>query len=184
MISFGDHGLLTFIRLFPWTLFFLDTILILFAGWLARSFRFGYKIPVLYLTIGVIAVMTLGGVIIDQGTPLHYILLKNAENHNLPMFENMYRKVRRPPPYREGIYRGVITSVNDNIFTVEIESETDETTATFNVILPPSQKTPSIKVGDNIFIAGEMENGNIHASVVQIAPRLPCFEKCLGILEK
>ena len=85
----------------------------------------------------------------------------------------MYRKVRRPPPYKEGIYRGIVTGVNKNIFTVNIESELDETTSVYNVIIPASENIDLIKVGDNIFISGEIINGDIQAKVIQIAPPLP-----------
>ena len=177
LIGFGGHGISLFLKLFPWKLFILDITLMIFAGWLLRSFRFGYKTPTGYLFLGIILIITLMGIVVDKGTSLHYILLQSADNHKLPVIGKMYKHVRTPPPKKEGVFRGSIKSIEGNIMTVNVEAEENEITLEYKVILSPIQKIDPIKIGDTIFIAGEIVNGEIHASVIQLAPEIPSIFK-------
>ena len=173
LIGFAGHGINLFLKLFPWTLFTLDLILIISASFIARSFRFGYRTPAVYLLLIVLGTIALGGIVVDRGTPLHTILLQSANNHTLPVFEHMYKKVRQPPSSKDGIYRGVVSAIQDDSITVNVESETDETVSEYKVIIKDAEIIDDIKLGDNIFIAGVIINGDIHAKVIEIAPHIP-----------
>src|SRR5690348_1082993 len=49
LLGFGSRGLTTFLRFFPWGLLFIDIALIFLSQHLLRQFRFGYRIPALYV---------------------------------------------------------------------------------------------------------------------------------------
>ena len=173
LIGFAGHGINLFLELFPWTLLVIDLILIIITSFIARTFRFGYKTPAVYMLLIVLGIIALLGTIVDRETPLHTMLLESANNHTLPVFEHMYKKVRHAPPSKDGIYRGIISMIKDDSITVNIESETDETVSEYKVLIKDAEIKDKIKLGDNIFIAGEIVNGDIHARVIEIAPHIP-----------
>ena len=53
LLGFGAPGLQLFLGLFPWWLFALDVALIAALESLSRRFRFGWKVPGLYLLAGI-----------------------------------------------------------------------------------------------------------------------------------
>ena len=61
LLGFGSRGFTAFIWFFPWYLLVVDVALVALLQWLLRQFRFGYKIPVLYLILALlIGSFTLG----------------------------------------------------------------------------------------------------------------------------
>jgi hypothetical protein len=174
LIGFGPAGWQVFLLLFPWGLSTVEIALIILLQRLLRSFRFGYKIPVLYLLGGVVFVMLVSGFLVDK-TPLHNILLQQADSNQLPPpFGNLYEDARRPPPPGYGIFLGTITSITGNTLILELFNPMDiGTTTTMTVILPPGQTTVEEKVGDRIFIQGKIINGEIQAQDIKNANNLP-----------
>ena len=76
LLGFGPRGWGAFVRFFPWTLLLADVGLIALLEWLLRRFRFGSKIPVLYLLGGLLFVTILTGAVLDRGTPFNDDLFK------------------------------------------------------------------------------------------------------------
>jgi len=175
LIGFGSHGFALFIGLFPWKLLFLNIALILLCGLLLRSFRFGYKTPVSFLFLGIVLIAVFFGLGIDEGTSFHDRLLRRADNHRLPFFNDLYEGVRVPPPQSQGVYRGTIVGIEGNVLTVNVDNPLGiGTTTSLHVIFPDDQATSSVKIGDRIFIAGEPAvNGEIHASGIRNAGDMP-----------
>jgi len=164
LMSFGPSGWQVFFTLFPWKLFFIEIIFITLLEHLLRSFRFGYKIPVLYLFLGVITLMLISGVIVDQ-TPLHPKILQQADKEQLPPpFINLYKDVRKPPSNESGIFRGTIEKTDNLSFIVNLDNPKGRGTTT-----PVIVNLPEIKVGggfisgDRVLIKGRLEEGYIKA---------------------
>jgi len=117
LIGFGPSGFRVFLSLFPWKLLALEIVLITLLEYLVSSFRFAYKIPILYLILGVLGFMVVSGVIVDQ-TPLHSDLLRMADQHHLPRpFQDLYEGARRPPSRDSGIFQGTVIAVDDSYGT-------------------------------------------------------------------
>jgi hypothetical protein len=181
LIGFGPTGWQVFFILFPWKLSILEIGLIILLQRLLRSFRFGYKVPVLYLLGGVVFVMLASGFVIDR-TPLHDTLLQQADENQLPPpLGNLYEDARRFPPPEYGIFLGTITSITGNTLVITLLNPMDTSTTTvMTVIVPPGQTAVEEKVGDRIFIQGKMINGVIQAQDIKNAdtlplpPRYPC----------
>ena len=49
LLGFGTNGWIAFLKFFPWPLLIIDLVFIGLVVHLVRSFRVGYKIPILYL---------------------------------------------------------------------------------------------------------------------------------------
>jgi hypothetical protein len=174
LIGFGPAGWQVFLILFPWGLSTLEVGLIILLQYLLRSFKFGYKIPILYLLGGVLVIMLLSGFAIDK-TPLHNILLRQAdENHLPPPFGNLYEGARRLPPPGYGIFFGTLTGIKGNALIINLLNPMDSSTATImTVILPPGQTTVEEKVGDRIIIQGKIIDGEIQAQDIKNVNNLP-----------
>ena len=174
LIGFGPAGWQVFLVLFPWGLSALEIGLIILLQRLLRSFRFGYKVPVLYLMGGVLLVMLASSFVIDK-TPLHNLLLQQADKNQLPPpFGNLYEDARRLPPPGYGIFFGTITSITGNTLSIALLNPMDTSTTTaVTVIAPSGQTTVQEKVGDRIFIQGKIMHGQIQAQDIKNANTLP-----------
>ena len=165
LAGFGPSGWWVFLMFFPWKLAFIEIALILLLEHLLRSFKFGYKVPVLYLLLGVLVLLALCAIAIDE-TPLHKSLLGEADKHHLPTpFENLYEDARRPPPQKFGIFRGVITTVASSSYIIAVDNPRGiGTTTLFKVIIASSSdRAYGPRVGERVFIRGEIKRGELHA---------------------
>ena len=174
LLDFGPAGWQVFLFLFPWGISFLEIGLIILLQRLLRSFKFGYKIPVLYLCGGVVFVMLASGFVVNK-TPLHDVLLRQADKNQLPPpFGNLYENARKLPPPGHGIFLGTITSITGNTLIIALLNPMDTSTTTaVTVIAPSGQITIQTKIGDRIFIQGKMINGQIQAQAIKNANDLP-----------
>jgi hypothetical protein len=92
-------GLFLFLRFFPWELLAIDIALVILLEVLLKEFKFGYKSPVLYLGLVVLAVVISAGFVIDRATDLNDRALERADHHGLPPpFGEMYEYAHRPLP--------------------------------------------------------------------------------------
>lgn len=82
LLGMGLAGWGAFLLFFPWTLLALDVLLILALEWLLRKFSWGYKVPMLYLLAGILALTFLVGAVMDRATPLNDRLWEGR--HGLP----------------------------------------------------------------------------------------------------
>ena len=93
LLGHGPRGWGAFIRFFPWTLLIIDVALIALLEWLLRQFRFGNKVPVLYLLAGLLLATAVVGLVVDRGTPLNDDLFQ-MRHGLLPPFGDVYGGVR------------------------------------------------------------------------------------------
>ncbi|HEV7449094.1 MAG TPA: hypothetical protein VGP13_00955 [Candidatus Paceibacterota bacterium] len=92
-------GIFLFLRFFPWGLLVIDAALIVLLEVLLKSFRFGYKSPIVYTTIAVLAVVIPLGFAIDRATDINDRVLERADHHGLPPpFGELYEHAHRPLP--------------------------------------------------------------------------------------
>ncbi len=150
LLHFGPRGFSAFLHFFPWSWLLLDLIFIGFLGHLIRRFKFGYKVPALYLGGAIVLLTLLVGFTFDRGTRVNDRVFVRAVHH--------------PIPPREGICKCTVIDVDGNKMIV-IDNRFGTTTR-FSVILPfdvPYATTSRIQKGDVVFIAGDLRDDVIHA---------------------
>lgn len=167
LLGFGPEGWRAFVFFFPWGLFALDIILVFFLQKFLREFRFGYRIPVLYLLGGLMGAALLAGFTLAATTPLNERLHERRGDLPPPM-RALYDGARRPPPEGSGFCRCIILAIDGSTLTVEDMRPLPGggSTTTLTVILPEDDRratTTGLAVGDVVFIAGEEEDGIIQA---------------------
>lgn len=163
LLGFGPRGWSAFFHFFPWPLLALDAVFIALLGFLLRTFRFGYKTPVLYLLVGLLAGSAILGFVVDRGTGMNERFLRDSDSRRMhPPFGDIYGHARRPLPPGSGFFSGTIESIEGNIIMVRDA----KSTTTLKVILPEnstSATTTGLTVGDTVFGAGDMKDGAIEA---------------------
>ncbi len=174
MLRVGGHASLVGFGPSGWKLFILEIALIILLEWFLRSFRFGYKVPVLYLLSGILGLMLITGFLVDK-TSLHDLLLRRADEHHLPgAFRDFYEGVRRPPPQGYGVFRGTVANVDSGGLIVNLDNPDGiGTTTPVKVSFTNPDADMVAKVGDRVFIKGEMVNGEIHAHGMRNANDMP-----------
>jgi hypothetical protein len=170
LLSFGARGLPVFLALFPWTLAAADFVLIVFLVFLLRYFRFGYRHSVLLLLATAVLVAAAAGIALDRETPFEDALFDEASHGRLPgPLDGAYVVERRHAPEELGIYRGIITSVDDTSFAMTYDDiDQDEDDASWVVILPPGVSTSTLHTGERAYVAGDADGKVIRAYGVRI----------------
>jgi hypothetical protein len=162
LLFFGEKGMYIFFSLFPWDLILFDLVCIVVFLWLIRSFRFGYKTPVVYLLGSVVFIAALCGVVLDRGIRINERLVVLAERLPSP-FAGLYDRSRHISPER-GVCRCVITEIRDHELVVEDTRK--DGSVVFTIILPDNDSratTSSLVIGDIVFIAGKKDGDRIQA---------------------
>ncbi len=161
LLGFGARGIYKFLLLFPWVLFIIDAILLLFLDWLLKQFKFGYHSPIIYLFLVSLALITVFGSLIDV-TSFHRGLLREAEASKLPFAGGLYDGLRKS--HRKiGIFMGEVTSVSTSTFFMDYDDyDTPWPDGNIEVIAPTGFHVILVPK-DEVFVAGDMINGEIHA---------------------
>lgn len=164
LLSFGGRGILTFLFVFPWPLLVLDILLAFFLEHLLRRFRFGYRSPVLYLLLGIVAIAICMGLLLDRGTPFNDALLNRADHGELPApFGELYEHIRAPAPHAQGVFRGIVTSVGTSTFVMYYDDQDDASSSEHTVIPPPGFDVSLLSPGDHVYVAGDEGDEVVHA---------------------
>jgi hypothetical protein len=165
LLGFGAKGLYEFFVLFPWLILIIDVCLLLFLDWLLKSFRFGYNSPIIYLFLGTFVVITGMGTLLTF-TPFHDTLMRRAEGGRdlPPPMNGIYGGVRRSHS-EQGIFRGIVVSIDKDSFIIEHNDyDMDRNNGQIRVVVPATTDiTKMIKIGDEVFVAGDATNSEIHA---------------------
>lgn len=163
LLGFGSKGIYEFILHFPWLLMSADAILIIFLDFLLKRFRFGYNNPIVYLFLGTLLLTGILGAIINL-TAFHRNLLLRAEKQSLPVFGGFYQGLRKSNE-ETGTYRGRVVSIEGNVFVLRRNNYgtgLDETllriVSQVGVIV-----NTKLRVGDEVFVAGNIVNGMVEA---------------------
>lgn len=162
LLGFGQRGFLTFLQVFPWGLLTLDILLVGLLGWLVHQFKFGYKIPLLFVFVGLLALIALFGSGMKMSTNINSILSDQDELGILPPpFKGVYNDVHRLPSPNTGFYRSIVTNIEGGTITVE---NTESGTTTMMIILPRNENratTSGLHVGDTIFVVGDKDRDEV-----------------------
>ena len=160
LLSFGVKGWQIFFLLFPWKFLLLDILLIGIFEWLLRQFRFGYKKPIAYVLIATVFITFVSGFFVDRETHFHDDFLEKSRRDELPVLGGFYRH-GYAPAHRSDVCRCLVVAIDEGWLTV-VDTDIDDE-KTFRVFLPPQFEGQDIDVGDTVFVAGSMNEGNIEA---------------------
>ena len=173
-IRFGSQGILLFFAVFPWFLLLFDLLLIALLGQLMRHFSFGYKIPGVYIAGIIFTVIIIIGYILEAQTSFHRHMLLRADKKELPLFDDVYRGVRRAPPIGYEIYRGVVVFREGDMLYIDLDDEMGTGTSSSVIMnIEDNTEAPHIEQGDSVFISGNIVDGKILNARLKRAPRLP-----------
>jgi hypothetical protein len=155
LLSFGPQGIGEFIHIFPWWLLGIDLILIALLELLVRSFKFGYRIPVLYMVLAIVLLSGTIGLVLDRGTTVNDHFLNDADHHRLPgPLNEAFKGVREAP--HPGTCNCTVTGIQGNVLSAD-DVDPDSTTH-YTIIVPMSDPLlPTIKVGDVVFAFGTQQ---------------------------
>ncbi len=160
LLELGSRGVWLFIRLFPWWLLLIDIVLIAVLERVVRTFKFGYRSPVLYLFVALIVLACGIGIALDRGTRVNDMLLHRADQGYLPQpLNSLYQGARRMPPH-DGAYRGTVLRLLERSFAL---SDPDRSEDELLVLLPDTHSTPPLSVGEAVFVIGDEKDGVIRA---------------------
>lgn len=166
LLGFGFRGFILFLLFFPWVYVILNIILICLLEWLVRRFSFGYKHSIV-LVFAVITVVLLSVSLLveyfDTQKKIHYGIEKVAHEQKMPLIRDMYTKLRRPPQHGRGLCRCVVVGIDGNTLTLVDDDPNIGTTTMVKILLPDNYSTSTLQVGDNVFVVGEVRDGQIHA---------------------
>ncbi len=162
LLSFGSKGFWLFLKIFPWGLFVVDIASILFLEWLLQKFRFGYRMPGLFLLLGLLVVASVLGFTADRATPLNDRLLHQADmQHLLPALDSFYMNLREPEPSIDGVCNCVVTAIDGTVISAY---QAENPSHTVKIIIPPADPDLiSILIGDSIFVAGHYHDGALYS---------------------
>jgi hypothetical protein len=170
LLGFGVKGLYKFLLIFPWLLLILDIALLLFLDFLLKRFKFGYHSPIINLFLATFVVITAFGSIVSFSR-IHTTFLNKAEHNQLPSpFLGFYSGVRKSHA-EEGIFRGLVASESTSTFII-IHNDYDDGPGDQITVIEPNGADirQFIAKGDEVFIAGEMINGQIYAYGIRKIP--------------
>ena len=162
LLSFGSQGFWLFLKIFPWGLFVLDIASVIFLEWLLQKLRFGYRIPGLFLLLGLLTVSSALGFAADRATPLNDRLLHEADmQHLLSPLNAVYTSFQESPPQVTGVCNCVVTAIRG---TTVSAYQVDDTNHIVTIVVPPADPDLiSVLVGDSIFVAGNFHDGKLYA---------------------
>ena len=171
LLGFGFKGAAIFFIMFPWTVLLVEILLLILLQWQIRQFRFGYRSSYATLLL-IILCSSIGLSLLIEITPVHPIMMRNAERKNLPFVGDFYRDIHRPLP-QQGLFKGVVSSIGTSSFilTKISDKDKDDIQEQANVILPNYASTTHFVIGDTVLIVGEeMPGSGIRAFGIQKIP--------------
>ena len=158
LLEFGPRGWYAFFLFFPWGLLLVDILSTVLLVMLFRTFRFGYRVPLLYIFGALVVMATFFGITLERHTPMNAFIMHRVDRDDMLEPVRLFSGVHTPPPPREGTCHCEVVSVTDGAHLLVRDAFTgkefvavisDETHAT----------TTNLKSGDRVFLAGEMEDG-------------------------
>lgn len=160
---FGSAGWYSFFRSMPWILIALLAIFVVVLAILVKRYAFAYKHPFVYLFVGIVAAVAVGGFAIAQ-TPLHQYLFNSSRHGRLSVLGGFYHGFG---PQRLGdIHRGTVISTTTDGFILQ-DANGETSTAVFGARFHGStNRIPS--VGSDVVIFGpENQSGTITIQGIQ-----------------
>ncbi|MHB0865331.1 MAG: hypothetical protein ACYC1Y_00260 [Minisyncoccota bacterium] len=167
LLEFGEHGIGTFVTLFPWTSLTLFIACIVILEMLVRRFSFSYRFPLLRIFLWILVVGILGSTIIGF-TPLHASLLSAADRDQLPLIGSWYEQIH-DSHVEQGVYRGSITSIAATYFVIaHNDTDRDSDEGTWPIVPPTGFNLGALATGEKVYVAGRLLNGVVYAYGIHV----------------
>ncbi len=162
LVRFGGSGLYNFLLTLPWYLLVVDIFLLLFLDLLLKSFRFGYKSPVLYLFIGTFIVITILSTTINL-TSFHQNIMNRLGQEKVPYVPNIYSGVGSENQ-KPGTWKGYVGAINGNSFKFRyVKGITGEFGDAEVFAVSEITVVGKLAEGDLVFVAGNILDNRIMA---------------------
>lgn len=158
LLEFGPRGWYAFLLFFPWGLLIVDVLSTVLLVMLFRTFRFGYRVPPLYIFGVLLLGATLFGFTLERHTPMNGIILDVVDRDDMPEQVRFFGRIHTPPPPHEGTCHCEVVSIIDAEHFIVRDAFTD-TEFTAVVTDETHATTSNLNVGEKVFLAGEMEDG-------------------------
>jgi hypothetical protein len=171
LLEFKEQGFMAFVSLFPWTIFLWVLILLIALEVLLRYFKFSYRVPLLRTFLWVVIISIAGSILISF-TPLHSLLLSEADSDNLPVIGPLYTQIHNSHQ-EQGVYRGIVTSIATSSFVIShADTDRDSDEGSW-IIQPPSGfNLSTLSMGEKVYIAGRLQNNIVYAyGIHRISPK-------------
>ncbi len=166
--AFGSRGLGIFLASLPWLLIWLSVVFVIILEILVKKYSFAYRQPLLYSALGLVLIITIGGIAVAQ-TPLHGGIMRQTIEKHLPIAEPFYRGGGRLGPER--IQAGSIKEITEDGFVLNSRRGDD-----LRIIITPATKFPSgydLIEGDFIVVMGERDDDIIQALGIKEIEAMP-----------
>lgn len=162
LVRFGGYGLYNFVLTLPWYLLVVDIFLLLFLDLLLKSFRFGYKSPVLYLFIGTIVVVTIVSTTLNM-TSFHQRFMNTVGEGKVPFLPNIYTGVGSEKQ-KPGTWKGYVGKINGNSFKFKyVKGVSGEYGDAEVFAVNEITVVDKLLEGDLVFVAGNILDNRIMA---------------------
>lgn len=162
LLGFGAKGFYDFLLALPWFLLIINIGLILFLDQLLKSFKFGYKSSIMYLFIVTFIFITILSTLINL-TSFHGNIAQRAQDKNLPLGGNGFYEGMAPRPY-SGTFKGTVLFIEENTFDISYTRTRGASLELAKVVAMPNIEVGEfLKIGDTVFVAGTLYDGNITA---------------------
>ncbi len=170
LLGFGFHGFTTFLLLFPWPLALLDILLLAVLELLLRQFKFAYRRSLLYSFLVLAVVAGASGFLFDTETRFHDDRFEESKRGALPPpFQGVYNGAHPRAPERLGVYRGFVTGIGEETFSMTHDDQDNDADDRIRVVLPPPHfPLSSLEEGDRVYVAGEEREGVITAYGINV----------------
>jgi len=157
-LGFGPRGWYAFLTFFPWMLLVVDALGTILLIMLLRTFRFGYRMPLLYIGGAVLVAASVFGFALERHTPMNDVLMREANRPEMPRGIPLFFNRLHTPPPGEGRCRCEITAITDAAHLTVRDVVTGES---FTAIIQDDAHgaTTGLNVGDVVFMGGEMKDG-------------------------
>lgn len=160
--AFGWHGVGLFVGSLPWVLIGVAIIFIILLEVLVRRYSFAYRQPLLYTALGIVLVVTVGGIATARA-PFHRGFLHEAERHHLPLAGPLYRDFGMG--HLMNVHPGVITELTPGGFTMRTRRDESLTvTVTHDTEFPLGT---NFHQGDMVVVVGERQGDVVVAQGVR-----------------
>ncbi|MBI5467434.1 MAG: hypothetical protein HY975_04460 [Candidatus Kerfeldbacteria bacterium] len=156
--GFGGRGIALLALRFPWWYFVALVIGMASLIWLLRRFSLGYRLPLVVLAGGSLAVLVAVSLVLVR-TDVHQRLENRASRHQLPLVGGLYRGI----PGRIGeIHLGTISNLTKKGFTMIVVDDRQDVsiTVTEETEVPPGW-VPT--VGERVAVLSARDGKNVTA---------------------
>ncbi len=160
--GFGSHGWFVFFRSLPWLLIGGAILFLVVLEVLVRRFSFAHREPLIYLTIGILAVAIAGSVFI---IPLQRAAFRAARRDHMPFPGQFYLDFGAP--HFLDIHRGTVMSRDGNQFVLQDPAGMQVTV----LVASDTRMGPDdagFGPGDTVVVFGHQEGSTVYAEGIRV----------------